>query len=85
MSLCKILVRSFLIFRSMYKLSAREIRLPAKGLNFSLPPKYLDYVDYLVNFELFCRNIRNLSILSNEDLDFIKARTKEPALSLSKL
>ena len=69
----------------MYKLSAREVRLPAKGLNFSLPPKYLDYADQLVNFELFCRNICNLSILSNGDLDFIKARAKEPALSLLKL
>ena len=51
-----------------------------KGLNFSLPPKYLDYADYLVNFELFYRNIRNLGILSNEDLDFVKARTKQVAL-----
>ena len=47
-----------------------------KGLNFSLPPKYLDYADYLVNFELFYRNIHNLGILSNEDLDFVKTRTK---------
>ena len=43
--------------------------------------KYLDYADYLVNFELFCGNIRNLGILSNEDLDFVKTRTKEAALS----
>ena len=48
----------------------------------SLPPKYLDYADYLVNFELFYRNIRNLGILSNENLDFVKTRTKEAALSL---
>ena len=56
-------------------------RLSAKGLNFSLAPKYLDYADCLVNFELFYRNIRNLGILSNEDLDFVKTRTKEAALS----
>ena len=48
-----------------------------KGINFSLPPKNLDYVDFLVNFELFCGNIRNLGIFSNEDLDFVKTRTKE--------
>ena len=41
----------------------------------------MDYADYLVNFELFYRNIRNLGILSNEDLDFVKTRTKEAALS----
>ena len=38
-------------------------------------------MDYLVRFELFFRDIRNLDILSNEDLDFLKAKTKEAALS----
>ena len=66
---------------SKYELSDCEKRLFVKSLNFSLPPKYLDYAVYLVNFELFYRNIRNLGILSNEDLDFIKIRTKEAALS----
>ena len=61
---------------SEYKLSDCKKRLLAKGLNFSLPPKYLDYADYLVNFEVFSRNICNLGILSNEDQDFVKARTK---------
>ena len=65
---------------SKYELSDCEKGLLAKGLNFSLPSKYLDYADYLVNFELFYRNIRNLDILSNEDLDFVKTRTKEAAL-----
>ena len=52
-----------------------------KGVNFSLPLKYLDYADYVVNFELLYRNIRNFGILSNEDLDFVKTRTKEAVLS----
>ena len=43
--------------------------------------KYLDYTDYLVNFELFYRNIRNFGIFSNGDLDFGKTRAKEAALS----
>ena len=30
---------------------------------------------------MFYRNIRNLGILSNEDLDFVKTRTKEEPLS----
>ena len=38
-------------------------------------------MDYLVQFELFFRDIRNLDILSNEDLHFVKAKTKETALS----
>ena len=40
------------------------------------------YVDYLAHFELFYRDIRNLEVLSNEDLDFVKTKTKETALSL---
>ena len=34
-----------------------------------------------MHFELFYRNIRNLEVLSNEDLDFVKTKTKETALS----
>ena len=64
-----------------YEQPDSEKSLLAKGLNFSLPPKYLDYGGYFVNFVLFCRNIYNLGILFNEDLDFVKTRTKEAALS----
>ena len=46
---------------------------------FSVPCKRLDYADYLVKFELFFRDICNLDTLSNEDLDFVKAKTKEAA------
>ena len=41
----------------------------------------MDYADYLADFELFYRHNRNLGILSNYDLDFVKTRTKEAALS----
>ena len=34
-----------------------------------------------MHFELFYSNIRNLEVLSNEDLDFVKTKTKETALS----
>ena len=40
----------------------------------------MDCADYLVNFELFYRNICDLGILSNENLDFVKTTTKEAAL-----
>ena len=33
------------------------------------------------NLNFFFRDIRNLDIWSNEDLDFVKAKTKEAALS----
>ena len=64
-----------------YELSHPEKKLFAKGLNFCLAPKQLNYTDYLVHFELFYRNIRNLKVLSNKDLDFVETKAKETALS----
>ena len=66
---------------SMYVLSDCEKYLLTKGLNFSIPFRKLEYAYYLVHFELFFRDIRNLDILSNTDLDFVQAKTKEVALS----
>ena len=60
-----------------YELSAYEKGLLAKGLSFYLQPKYLNYTDYLVNLDLLYINFRNLGILSNEDLDCVKTRTKK--------
>ena len=58
-----------------------EKSLLVRGLRFSLPPKKLNYADYLNNSELFYRNIRNLDVLSNGDLDFVKTKIKDAALS----
>ena len=44
-------------------------------------PKQLSYSDYLINFELFYRSIDNLKILSGDNLDFIKTRIKDSALT----
>ena len=38
-----------------------------------------------MDFEIFYRNIRNLEVLSNNDLDFVKTTTKETALSSFRL
>ena len=62
-------------------LSDTEKKLLAECLNFYLPPKELKYADYLVHFELFYRDIHNLEMLPNEDLHFVKTKTKETALS----
>ena len=51
------------------------------GLNFSLPPKQLKYADYLLNFQLFFRDICKLDILSNKNLEFLKTKIKDVALS----
>ena len=47
----------------------------------SLPTKNLNYAGYLANFQLFYRSIRNLGVLSNGDLDFVKTKIKDDALS----
>ena len=62
-------------------LTETEKALLVKGLSFSLPPKQLSYSDYLINFELFYRSIDNLKILSGDNLDFIKTRIKDTALT----
>ena len=69
------------IIFNYYVLSEAVKSLLQKGLNFSIPPKKLNHADYLVNFELFYRNICNLQVLYAEDLDFIKTKTKDMALS----
>ena len=67
---------------SSYVLSEAEKSLLQKGLNFSILPKNLNHVDYLVNFELFHRDIRNPHIFSAESLDFRKTKTKDIAYCL---
>ena len=47
---------------SKYVLLKGEKSLLTKSLNFSIRCKKLDYVDYLVNFELVFRDIHNLDI-----------------------
>ena len=45
---------------SKISLSDAEKSLIVRGLWFSLPPKKLNYADYLTNFELFDKSIQNL-------------------------
>ena len=62
-------------------LNESEKALLSKGLNFFFPPKQLKYADYLLNFELFFRDICKLGILSNENLEFLKIKIEDVALS----
>lgn len=61
-------------------LTEDEKNLLAKGLNFSIPPSKLGYSDYLVNFELLFRDVKNLE-LSAEDMEFVKTKIKDTALT----
>ena len=62
-------------------LTEAEKSLLVKGLSFSLPPEKLSYSDYLINFELFYRSTDNLNILAGDNLDFIKTKIKDAALT----
>ena len=54
--------------------------LLVETLWFSLPSKKLSYADYLTNFEVFYRILRNLDLFSNGGLDFVKAKIKDTTL-----
>ena len=66
---------------SKISLSNTNKSLLVRGLRFSLPPKKLNYAHYLTNFELFYKSTRDVDVLSNRDLDFVKTKIKDAALS----
>ena len=65
---------------SSHELSDDEKLLLYKGLNFSIPPKHLDYADHLLPFELLFRDI-NKNEMPNEDRGFIKTRLQDSAFT----
>ena len=58
---------------SSHVLTDSEKSLLCRGLNFAIPPKTLEYADYLLPFELLHRNIHNLDI-TNEKKEVLKTR-----------
>ena len=52
----------------------------AKGLNFALPPKKLNYADYLTPYELLFRDIKELSV-DDSILERVKVDMKKICLS----
>lgn len=51
-------------------------KLVVRHLRFSLPPTYLDYADYLNNFELAQKNTHHFGTWCNKNTDFVKTHTK---------
>ena len=66
---------------SSHDLSDDEKSLLCKGLNFSIPPKRLDYGDHMLPFELLFRDL-NKNGMPNEDKGFLKTRLKDIHLHL---
>ena len=65
---------------SSHVFTESEKSLLCKGLNFAIPPKTLEYADYLLLFELLYRDIHNLDI-TNEKKEVLKTRIKDYAFS----
>ena len=65
---------------SSHVLTENEKSLLCKGLNFAIPPKTLEYADYLLPFELLYCDIQNLDI-TNEKKEVLKTRIKDCAFS----
>ena len=65
---------------SSYNLSDNEKKLLVKGLNFAVPPRNLNYVDYLAPYELMFRDVKNLSVEDNI-LERIKVDLKKICFS----
>ena len=65
---------------SSYILTDMEKSLLAKGLNFSLPPRKLNFADYMTPFELLYRNVKDCDI-SSHTLDVLKVGLKNIAFS----
>lgn len=75
----RVLKRLILIFFE-YVLSDNVKKYLVKGFSICRPLRQHNYADYVAHFELFYRDIHDLEILFNENLDFVKTRTKEPTL-----
>ena len=66
---------------SSYTLTAVEKDLLLKGLNFTISPNKLNYSDYCLGFENLFRDIKNIKNLNHDNLQFIKSKLKETALT----
>ena len=68
---------------SSYKLSSSDKDLP-KGLRFAIPPKQIDYSNFMTEFELLYRSTLDLS-MTTEEKDRLKTKLKDITLSSFKL
>ena len=65
---------------SGHVLNTTEKSLLSKRLNFAIPPKNINYADYLLPFELLYREVDS-SEVSNLNKEFIKSRLRDSAFS----
>ena len=69
---------------SSYELPSSNEDLLSKGLRFTIPPKQIDYSNFMTEFELLYRSTLDLS-MTTEEKDRFKTKLKDIALSSFKL
>ena len=69
---------------SSYELSSSDKDLFSKGLRFAIPPKQIDYSNFMTEFELLYRSTFDLSMITEEKYPF-KTKLKDIVLSSFKL
>ena len=69
---------------SSYKLSSSNKDLFSKRLCFAIPPKQIDYSNFMTEFELLYRSTLDLS-MTTEEKDRLKTKLKDITLSSFKL
>ena len=69
---------------SSYELSSSDKDLLSKGIRFAIPPKQIDYSNFMTEFELLYRSNLDLS-MATEEKDRFKIKLKDIALSSFKL
>ena len=65
---------------SDYVPNTTEKSLLSKGLNFTIPPKNINYADIMLSFELLYWDVDSLEV-SNLGKEFIKSRLRDSAFS----
>ena len=68
---------------SSYAVTEFEKSLPCKGLRFSIPPKKIEYADFLTQFELLYRDAIMFEMKS-ENREFLKNKLKDICFSTLK-
>ena len=61
---------------SSYNLSDHEKIVLCKGLSFAIPPKTIEYYEFLVPFEMLFRDINSLEV-SNLNKECVKSRLRD--------
>ena len=65
---------------SLYELTDEEQNILCQNFNFSVKPRFIEYSDFLLPFELLFCDIKR-EVLCNDDMSLIKARLLNTALT----